>query len=143
MEATVILCDFAEAINGKLYVMGGGWNTLFAPGQPVNIALGSIITVPWDRTEQNHEIRIELIDSYGEAMVIGDDPVVILSQLEVGRPPGVKPGTSLSAPVTSAFNGLTLDAGLYEFKLSVNGDVLASRPFTVQDPPDWMPDPLD
>jgi len=135
MEATVVLCDFAEAINGKLYVMGGGWNTLFAPGQPVNIALAIIVSVPWDRTNQRHELKIELLDSDGEQVVLGDDPLVIISELALGRPPGVKPGTSLSTPVTSSLNGLVLDPGLYEFKISVNDEVLSSRPFTVQFPP--------
>jgi len=25
VEAILLLCDYAEAVNGKLYIMGGGW----------------------------------------------------------------------------------------------------------------------
>ncbi len=39
VNVTLLLCDFAEAVNGKLYVMGGGWNVLFAPGQPVTMSV--------------------------------------------------------------------------------------------------------
>ena len=52
MDVTLLLCDFAEAVNGKLYVMGGGWNILFAPGQPVTMSVAAVLAVPWDRTNQ-------------------------------------------------------------------------------------------
>ena len=42
MDVTLLLCDFAEAVNGKLYVMGGGWNVLFAPGQPVTMSVAAV-----------------------------------------------------------------------------------------------------
>ena len=58
MEVTLLLCDFAEAVNGKLYVMGGGWNILFAPGQPVTMSVAAVIAVPWDRTNQQHELSL-------------------------------------------------------------------------------------
>ena len=59
MQATVLLCDYAEAVNGKLYVMGGGWNVAFAADQPMNAALAILVIVPWDRTNQKHELRVE------------------------------------------------------------------------------------
>jgi hypothetical protein len=38
MEASLILCDYADAVNGKLYLSGGGWTTLVAD-QPASVAL--------------------------------------------------------------------------------------------------------
>lgn len=134
MEATVLLCDFAEAINGKLYVMGGGWSNLNAPGRPVNVSLAIVVSVPWDRTNHRHRLTIELIDGEGQPVDMQGAPVAVESRFEVGRPPGVKPGTSLNAPITWAFNGLVLEEGLYEFKVSVGEDLVVSRPFTVQEP---------
>ena len=37
-----ILADGAQAVGGKLYILGGGWNVFYAQAfpAPVNIALG-------------------------------------------------------------------------------------------------------
>ena len=52
VDVTLLLCDFAEAVNGKLYVMGGGWNVLFAPGQPVTMSVAAVVAVPCDHVER-------------------------------------------------------------------------------------------
>jgi hypothetical protein len=135
MEATVLLCDHAEAVNGKLYVLGGGWTVLFAPDTPVNIALAIVIAVPWDRTNERHELTIELLDHDGNIVEIGGHEIRVATQFEVGRPPGIKAGTALNTPLTWAFNGLPLPEGGYEFKVSINGEPVSSRPFVVAQPP--------
>jgi len=33
IEATMLLCDSAQAVGGKLYILGGGW-TMLAKIQP-------------------------------------------------------------------------------------------------------------
>ncbi|MDQ3994269.1 MAG: hypothetical protein M3265_05700 [Actinomycetota bacterium] len=135
MDATLLLCDFAEAVNGKLYVMGGGWNVLFAGGQPVNTALAILVVVPWDQTNQKHELAIELLTDDGEPVEVGGQQVAVSGEFEVGRPPGVKPGTSMNTPFVWNFNGLVLDPGGYEWKLAIDGDPVTSRPFQVLEAP--------
>jgi hypothetical protein len=135
MEATVLLSDFAEAVNGKLYVMGGGWNILYAPNRPVNVSVALVLAIGWDETNRRHDLRIELLDADGNSVEIDGTPVVVMQQFELGRPPGVKPGSSMNTPLSWTFSGLVLDEGGYEFKVSVDGDPLASRPFSVQPPP--------
>jgi hypothetical protein len=135
MEVTLLLCDFAEAVNGKLYAMGGGWNILFAPGQPVTMSVAAVIAVPWDRTNQSHDLSLELLTDDGGAVEIEGQTVAVTGQFELGRPPGIKAGSSQNAPFVWTFAGLVLDAGGYEWKLSIGGEPVGSRAFTVAHPP--------
>lgn len=137
MHVTLLLCDYAEAVNGKLYVMGGGWNILFAPGQPVSMSVAAVIAVPWDRTNQSHELKLELLTDDGGAVEVEEQPVEVTGEFELGRPPGIKPGSSLNAPFVWTFAGLVLDTGGYEWKLTIAGEPVASRPFTVAPPPGY------
>lgn len=63
----LILADRAEVLNGKLYMMGGGWDRLnisdFSHQQNIGIAVG--IQIPWHATNQQHSlvIRVESADS--------------------------------------------------------------------------------
>lgn len=140
MEATVLLCDYAEAVNGKLYVMGGGWSTLFAPNHPVNMTVAVVLAVGWDEANRRHPLAVALLDHDGNQVELGGTPIAIGSEFEVGRPPGVKAGTSLNTPLVFNFNGIVLPEGGYEFKVSVGGEPIASRPFTVAQRP-GMPMP--
>lgn len=140
MDVTLLLSDYAEAVNGKLYVMGGGWNVLFAPGQPVTMSVAAVLAVPWDRTNQSHDLMLELITDDGAAVEIEGQPVQVSGEFEVGRPPGIKPGSSLNAPFVWTFAGLVLDAGGYEWKLKIGGEPVASRPFAVAYPPGYTPE---
>ncbi|HEY7207530.1 MAG TPA: hypothetical protein VH416_04750 [Gaiellaceae bacterium] len=134
MDVTLLLCDHAEAINGKLYVMGGGWTVLYAADRPVNISVAAIVAVPWDQTNRRHQIGLDLLDGEGVAVEIDGQPVALSGEFEVGRPPGVKPGTSFNTPFVWNLAGLTLQAGGYEWKLLLDGDPRASRAFVVAEP---------
>lgn len=131
MDATLMLADHAEALNGKLYINGGGWTNLWAPDMPVNFSLAIILHVPWDQANTKHDLLIELLDGNGDRFEFNGQSVVIPQQFEVGRPPGTKPGSSLDTPISWTFNGLQLPADGYEFKLSIDGEPIASRPFVV------------
>jgi len=135
MEVTLLLADHAEAINGKLYVMGGGWTVLYAADRPVNISIAAIVAVPWDETNRRHRVTLELLDAEGVAVEVGGQPVLLNGEFEVGRPPGVKPGTSFNTPFVWTLAGLTLRGGSYEWKLLVDGEPQASRAFVVTAPP--------
>jgi hypothetical protein len=131
MEVTLVLCDYAEAVNGKVYIMGGGWNVLWAADLPVNMSIAALVTVPWDQTNQRHAITLELLTDEGEKVEFQEQPVVLSGEFEVGRPPGVKPGTSFNSPFVWNLSGLTLPAGGYDWKLWINKEPQASRPFVV------------
>lgn len=85
----LILADSAEVVGSKLYMLGGGWEVLtinsgFPAASPFAIALG--LSVPWNETNQRHNILVEISDEDGS-------PVANLrGQLEVGRPVGLPTG---------------------------------------------------
>jgi len=104
----LLLTDQSEAINGKVYVLGGGWNMLQLPELPqewgFGIAFG--LDVPWNDTNRPHSLSLRIEDPDGE--MLGDEFSV---DFETGRPPGLTPGqdqrivTSLGARTTFASAG--------------------------------------
>jgi hypothetical protein len=79
----LILADRAEAVNGKLYMMGGGWDRLYLAefGQPQPISIGIGILVPWLATNMNHNLAIRIDNQDG-----GEIASLTLS-FNTGRPP--------------------------------------------------------
>jgi len=121
MRVTMLLCDYCEAVNGKLYIMGGGWSVTGPTASPFGIAMQ--IQVPWDRANEQHTFRLELVDADGSPALVGEQPLVADGQFEVGRPPGMKPGTPLDFPVAFNFPPLQLPPGArYEWRLTVDGE---------------------
>jgi hypothetical protein len=124
----MLLCDAAEEVGGKLYVMGGGWTHLLTPNQPMNMALGVVVAVPWDRTNERHDLTVGLVDEDGEPVQIGGQVVRTGGQMAVGRPLGVKPGSAINAVMAFKFNGVVLDVGGYVWELRV-GKTQVRTPF--------------
>ena len=83
--------------------MGGGWNVLFAPGQPVTMSVAAVIAVPWDQTNRKHELALELLTEDGVPVAMEDETIAVTGEFELGRPPGIKPGSSLNAPFVWTF----------------------------------------
>ena len=85
----LLLADHSEAVNGKLYMTGGGWNVLRLPELPhewgFQIALG--LDVGWDETNTNHDLRISIQDPDGVELGEG-----LAAEFEAGRPPGMPAG---------------------------------------------------
>jgi len=123
MEATILLCDYAEAINGKLYVMGGGW-TGCPPGlRNMSVAIRAL--VPWLETNYKHRFNLMLQDENGNTVTLGEPPNEVKGEgeFEVGRPPGTVEGSELPISVVLTFNGLPLEPEKgYRWQLEINGE---------------------
>ncbi len=49
----MLLCDAAQQVGGKLYILGAGWSQVRrTEGRLTDIALAIILTVPWDMANQ-------------------------------------------------------------------------------------------
>ena len=131
MRATMLLCDAAQEVGGKLYVLGGGWTNLLHPDMPSSVALGIVIHFDWNETNRRQLIELELQTDEGELVEFEGEPIRVQTQMEVGRPPGVKPGSEINAPLASSFHGLALPAGGYRWVLRGGEQVLARAPFFV------------
>src|SRR6266540_873807 len=86
-----IQADFAEAVNGKLYLMGGGFDTVWAPHFPwdVRFFFGAIVFVPWKDTNRRLPVEGRVVSSDGEDLGWNLD-----GELEAGRAPGQRGGRS-------------------------------------------------
>jgi hypothetical protein len=134
-----MLADHAAVAEGKLFINGGGWNTTGLG--PTPLAIAGIIEVPWTETNTEHTFRFELLDADGGAVLVdtpnGQEPFFVEGGFEVGRPPGVKPGTPLPFPLAFGLVAPPLQVGRYEWRLTIDGqgDEDWSLPFNVIQPP--------
>jgi hypothetical protein len=131
MDVTMLLCDAADEAGGKLYVLGGGWSVLQRPNVPTPMALAIMISVPWDQSNTPHSIVVRLLTEDGGDVDLGGGPIRVDGQIEVGRPPGLKPGTPLDAPVVLKFGALVLGEGGYVWSLEIDDEPVARTPFRV------------
>ncbi|MDD5748177.1 MAG: hypothetical protein PHP64_03870 [Actinomycetota bacterium] len=130
MEAMMLLCDYAEVINGKFYIMGGGW-TSCPPGRR-NMAVAVRVLVQWDETNVKNKLSLVLQDEDGKTVEIGEPPRQVRQDgdFEVGRPPGVPRGTELDFAIVFGFTGLALlpERG-YRWQLEINGEPICHASF--------------
>src|SRR4051794_8751417 len=101
VRATLLLADSAQVADGKLYILGGGWN-ITGP-TPVPLALAILVEIPWDRTNERHRLRLELLDADGQPVTVPQPdgtevPLVVEGEFEVGRPTGLRPGAPINFP---------------------------------------------
>jgi hypothetical protein len=131
----MLLCDYAEELGGKLYIMGGGWSHLRTPNQPSNMALAIKVSVPWNQANEPHDLTIRLVTADGKPVPDEQgENVELTGKMEVGRPPGLRPGSKLDVALAARFNGLSLDLGTYRWDLLVDGTPLADTTFDVVQP---------
>src|SRR4051812_33593494 len=99
-----MLADSAQAVDGKLYVLGGAWNMLRFPEFPASLMVGIAVAIDVDWTETNarHHLDIHFEDADGNAM----DPT-IGADFEAGRPPGAIAGAELR--IVMAVHGRVAD----------------------------------
>jgi hypothetical protein len=127
IKVTMMLADAARVADGKLYILGGGWSQT-GPG-PVPFAIALDVKVPWHLANRKHQFKFELVDDSGGTIAVSDSdgdsqPLCIEAELEVGRPPGIKVGTSLDTVlVIQVPAGIPLAPGRrYEWRLMVNDE---------------------
>ena len=133
MDVPMLLCDAAQEAGGKLFILGGGWSVIRAPHVPVPMSLAIKVAVPWDEANQSHQVRVDLLDDEGQP-VISDGapgPITADGRFEVGRPPGMKPGTPIDAPLVMNFGFLSLEAGGYVWVLQIDNQEVARAAFRV------------
>lgn len=121
-STTVLLSDFAQVADGKLYVLGGGWS-LCGPGA-FQHALAIKIEVPWDESNRAHKLEAILHDEDNKQVAVGTppSPVRFEGTFEVGRPAGLPPGTPLDFPLAVNLGLLQLPPGKgYVWMINVDG----------------------
>ena len=128
----LIVADGAQAVGGKLYVLGGGWSHLLLPTipgrAPLPFALALGLSIPWTQTNRDFNFALEVRDADGQR--VGDEPIAT-GQFQQGRPPGLRQGTSqrlmLAVPAGIEFPA----AGRYSFHALLDQEELGSTAIEV------------
>lgn len=121
----MLLADSAQAVDNKLYILGGGWSITGPDPNPSAIAL--YIRVPWDRSNERHRLLLELLDLDGHSVTVptpvGDQPMRVESEFEVGRPVGIARGTPIDFALAINLPPLPIPpGGRYEWRLAINDE---------------------
>lgn len=90
----LLTADFAEVVQGKVYIMGAGWDKFAPPSYPavMRIGIAAGIRVPYLEANVPHHLSVILRSGDGE------DLFKIEGNLETGRPAGSR-GESVLVPL--------------------------------------------
>lgn len=150
MEVDAFICDSIDAANGKLYVLGAGWNTILCPEFPVHhsrMSIGVMITVPYTATNQMHRLEVHIEDSDGNVLPLGDLPPNAESgddnperkirklggEFNVGRPPTIEVGDPQMVSIPIQIDQLLFERpDYYSVVVSIDGTEMRRLPMRVK-----------
>lgn len=148
MTASVILCDFAQVWQGKLFISGGGVSLVGVPPQPphnLNVYAAVLVSVPWNAHNQLHKLTISLRGPDEEVIpllniVSGPDATEadagrIVAQFNAGRAPHMSPGDESLLPVATLIAATLPRLDTYHVVAEVDGTELARARFRVMNGP--------
>lgn len=112
----LILADHAESVNGKLYLMGGAWDQIgvidFAKPVTFSIALG--ILIPWNATNQDHQLQVHLLDEDGTRLFRME------GGFRAGRPPQLPQGGAQHNVLAITASAVLPKPGVYSVEATIN-----------------------
>ena len=127
-----ILADYVEVINGKLYVMGGGVENVFAGTVPVkhpSLGIAFRLTLSPAELGRTHQLEILLVNADGGRIA------TVNAKIQAERPVQGT-GWPVSVPLAINFAQIEFPAfGDYQFELMVNNSSINTIPFRVVQAP--------
>jgi hypothetical protein len=131
---SAMLADAAQVQSGKLFVLGGGFDTISVRKLPAthrSLSLAMVAEVGPDERQQDLELIVHLVDEDGAEV-----GVTAKGKLRVGAPPNLPPGSPSVVPIVSPFHNVTFpEAKGYAFVVSMNGTELTRVKFRVVEIP--------
>ena len=124
----LLIADRAEAINGKLYLMGGAWDSISIAdlNAPITFSLALGILIPWHATNERHRMRLVVQSAAGLKLAELD------GELVAGRPPHLEAGTQQRLLFATNFGIVLPHAGPYAIIVYLNEREAKRTGFTVQ-----------
>lgn len=124
------LADSAETVNGKIYVLGGGIDTIWAKQAPLTYPkLSLILRILFEvaETGRKHKLEIQIMDEDGKSIAtIGGDLGV------QGKSPDFPKGWRQGMVTVLNFANLKFpNFGTYSFNILANNSSLKSIPLRV------------
>jgi len=143
-EVTSFLADSVDLVNGKIYALGIGWNTIFTPGFPIQhprVGLGVLVNVPYTYTNEDHTLEITLQDEDGNPIPLRYMPkedgsqtpdFKFSAQFRLGRPPALPAGDPQLMPLAINFDGLILNkASMFRWVIEIDGNIVGTNSMRV------------
>ena len=128
-----LLADAVQAVRGKLFILGGGWDTLWVqrfPARHPSLAIGLRLRVPVSWASDSLKLSVELQDADGRSLL--PHPL----SHDIAMPPGSQhpPNVSDFGLIRSfTFNNLMFESeGSYSFVISVDDEPVSRLRFTVR-----------
>ena len=129
---SAILADFVQENHGKLYITGGGIDTLFANAVPVrhpSLGIAFRLTLSPAELGRTHQLEILLVNADGGRIA------TVNAKIQAERP---VQGTGWPVSVPLALNFAQIEFpvfGEYQFELMVNNSSINTIPFRVVQAP--------
>jgi hypothetical protein len=124
----LMLADSAEVVNNKLYVLGGGWDSITVKsGFPVThpCAVATAFSVPWNETNQPRNVEIEILTEDGQSRA------KIGAKVEAGRPTGLPQGQSQRVQFAVRFQLKLEGPGGHVIIARIEGEERRQVPFNI------------
>lgn len=125
---SAILADFVQENHGKLYITGGGIDTLFANAAPVRhpfLGIAFRLTLSPAELGRTHQLEILLVNADGGRIA------TVNAKIQAERPVQ-STGWPVSVPLAINFAQIEFPAfGDYQFELMVNNSSINTIPFRV------------
>ena len=121
-----MVADAVQAVGGKLYTLGGGWELLYVesfPARHPSIGIGMRLRVPWPY-QDSFRLSVDLMDEDGRSL-LGNSR--FSRTIRVRPPARSMPGVEIGMTRAFTFNNLVFpEPGGYAFPIYV-GDEEVSR----------------
>ncbi|MDN4481460.1 MULTISPECIES: DUF6941 family protein [Demequina] len=145
MRVDAFLADSAEVVQGKIYALGAGWNTIYVrqfPAAHRRLAVAATVHVPFTATNVAHKFELKLVTEDGKEYPIGlradadgkAQPVRAMGgDFTLGRPPHLVDGDEQVACFAFTIDGLRFaEAGMFGWAISIDGEEVSRLPMRVQ-----------
>lgn len=127
-----LLADAVQASQGKLFVLGGGWDVLTVrslPARHPSMGIGLRVRVPWGWPGESVRLDVELQDEDGKSVLPGS----LSAPVPVRRPDHLPEGQDLTVVRALTFtNVIFRNEGAYSFVVSIDGEVKERLRFMVR-----------
>lgn len=130
-----LLADAVQAVRGKLFILGGGWDTLWVrqfPARHPTLAIGLRLRVPVSWAREQIDLSVELQDADGHPVL----PKPLSHQIKL--PPRRQPANATDYGLVRSFtfNNLVFRTeGSYSFVISVDDEPVSRLRFSVRERP--------
>lgn len=127
-----LLADAVQASQGKLFILGGGWDVLTVrslPARHPSMGIGLRVRVPWGWPGHSVRLDVELQDEDGKSVL----PSSLSAPVPVRRPDHLPEGQDLTVVRALTFTNLVFRSeGGYSFVISIDGEVKERLRFLVR-----------